>query len=136
MSRESHLQANAVAHTGEPHSGINEKGGNKWKLPIDRLYSIRKSNFYEAHFLINGIVSKRRNKMKTLFCIMFLTSFCFAKDTLVFSGVIKDGQDNVDGMRTPNFVTVSPDNKNAYVTSSADDALVVFNRDTAANNCR
>ncbi len=69
--------------------------------------------------------------MKTLFCILLFASFCFAKDTLVFSGVIKDGQDNVDGMRNPSSVAVSPDNKNVYITSIDDDALVVFNRDTS-----
>ncbi len=67
--------------------------------------------------------------MKTLFCIMLFVSFCFAKDTLVFYGVIKDGQDNVTGMRNPGSITVSPDNKNVYVISSEGDALVIFNRD-------
>ncbi len=47
---------------------------------------------------------------------------------LTFSAMHKDGVGGVDGLNEANFVTLSPDGKHVYVTSSEDDALVVFTR--------
>ncbi|NJO15722.1 MAG: beta-propeller fold lactonase family protein [Thioploca sp.] len=48
---------------------------------------------------------------------------------LSFQQVLKDGQDNVDGLDGASFVTVSADNKSVYVTSHQNDAIAVFERD-------
>ena len=45
---------------------------------------------------------------------------------LTYSDVFIDGQDGVDGLNWPRGVTVSPDDKNVYVTGYGDDAIAVF----------
>ncbi|MBI4673789.1 MAG: beta-propeller fold lactonase family protein [Chloroflexi bacterium] len=47
---------------------------------------------------------------------------------LTWVAMHKDGVGGVDGLNEANFVTLSPDGKHVYVTSSEDDALVVFTR--------
>ena len=62
----------------------------------------------------------------------------FSRDTvtgtLTFVEMHKDGLGNVDGLDGANAVTVSPDNRNVYVTGDPggvqNDALAVFRRDT------
>jgi 6-phosphogluconolactonase (cycloisomerase 2 family)/predicted Zn-dependent protease len=48
---------------------------------------------------------------------------------LSFVEVIKDGVNGVDGLDGANRVEISPDDLHVYVTSSFDDAIVVFSRD-------
>ncbi|XP_060077784.1 uncharacterized protein LOC132557315 [Ylistrum balloti] len=58
----------------------------------------------------------------------------FNRDTetgaLTYSNVFKNGTNGVDGLNGAFSVTVSPDGKNVYVASDADNALVVFKRNT------
>ena len=53
-------------------------------------------------------------------------------DELVYAGVIKDGQGDVDKLHDPRGLVVSPDGANVYVTSTTEDALTVFRRDVTA----
>jgi len=48
---------------------------------------------------------------------------------LTFNQLIKEGLNNVTNLQGPNAVSVSPDNKNVYVTGSKSDSIVVFNQD-------
>ncbi len=48
---------------------------------------------------------------------------------LSFQQLLKDGQDNVDGLNNARSVTVSGDGKSVYVASWNDDAVAVFGRD-------
>ena len=63
------------------------------------------------------------------------TILVFGRDggtgTLTFIEVHKDNEDGVDGLEYANSVTVSPDNKNVYVTGLDDRAVAVFSRDTS-----
>jgi predicted outer membrane repeat protein len=53
-----------------------------------------------------------------------------ANGHLVFQNGQVNGSGGVSGMASPYLVTVSPDGKNVYVTGSASDAVVSFQRDT------
>ncbi|MEE8450566.1 MAG: beta-propeller fold lactonase family protein [Thermoguttaceae bacterium] len=48
-----------------------------------------------------------------------------------FVQVLRDGQDDVDGLDGTTAVTISPDGNHVYAASYPDDALAVFNRDGA-----
>ena len=59
----------------------------------------------------------------------------FNRDTttgaLAFGAIFKNGTGGVDGLDGANGIAVSPDGKNVYVSADTDDALAVFNRNTA-----
>lgn len=49
--------------------------------------------------------------------------------TLTYSASLVDGIAGVDGLYQPTSITVSPDTRNVYVSSSGKKAITVFNRD-------
>jgi uncharacterized repeat protein (TIGR01451 family) len=50
---------------------------------------------------------------------------------LSFHSVVVDGEDDAEALRGPRDVVVDPDNDRVYVSSSLDDALVIFDRNTS-----
>ncbi|MBP7335501.1 beta-propeller fold lactonase family protein [Niveispirillum sp.] len=51
--------------------------------------------------------------------------------TLTYVGTLQDGVNGVDGLAGASGVTVSPDGKFVYVASRNDNAVAIFNRDSA-----
>ncbi|MEM1318681.1 MAG: beta-propeller fold lactonase family protein [Bacteroidota bacterium] len=48
---------------------------------------------------------------------------------LTYIGVVKDGQNGVDGLRGANYVSLSPDGSSVYIAGKTDNAVAVFSRD-------
>lgn len=90
---------NGVAGLGKPYSLTVSPDGN---------------NVYAAAYDDNSVVMFSRSE---------------STGNLSYIGMLKDGENGVDGLFRAYSVTVSPDGKHAYATGNNDDALVVFNRD-------
>ncbi len=69
--------------------------------------------------------------MKTLLYILFLAFVSSAQSPLTFSSIVKDGLDNVTGLKGITSIAVSPDNKNVYASGMGDSVVAAFSRDAA-----
>ena len=105
--------------TGELDFGQVVKDGYTSIDSLDGAYSVAVSpdgiNFYVAGYYDDAV-----------------TVFRWTAGALGYEGVVKDGQDDVDGLDGANSIAVSPDGNYVYVASREDDGIAIFWRNPSS----